>query len=52
MPQAADLIERAIAATLAKGLRTNDIKSPGTTVVGTAAMGDAVLAEMEALPGG
>jgi 3-isopropylmalate dehydrogenase len=51
MPQAADLIEPAIAATLAKGLRTNDIKSPGTILVGTAAMGDAVLAEMEELAG-
>src|ERR1700724_2955698 len=46
MPQAADLIERAIAATLAKGLRTNDIKSEGTTVVGTAEMGAAVLGEL------
>jgi 3-isopropylmalate dehydrogenase len=45
----ADLIDRAIAATLAQGLRTADIKSEGTRLVNTAQMGDAVLAEMEKL---
>src|ERR1700687_3958927 len=45
----ADLIDRAIAATLDKGLRTADIKSEGTKVVTTAQMGDAVIAEMERL---
>jgi 3-isopropylmalate dehydrogenase len=45
----ADLIDHAIAAALAKGLRTADIKSDGTTVVGTAEMGEAILKEMEAL---
>src|SRR5215211_2010353 len=45
----ADLIDEAIAAALAKGLRTADIKSEGTTVVGTRAMGEAILAEMEQL---
>src|SRR5258707_1716692 len=45
----ADLIDQAIAATLAKGLRTGDIKSEGATVVGTAEMGAAVIAEMERL---
>jgi 3-isopropylmalate dehydrogenase len=45
----ADLIDQAIAATLAKGLRTADIKSEGTTVVGTAQMGDAIVGEMERL---
>jgi len=45
----ADLIDRAIAATLDKGLRTADIAGPGTTPVGTAAMGDAIIAEMERL---
>jgi 3-isopropylmalate dehydrogenase len=45
----ADLIDRAIAAALAKGLRTADIKSDGTTVVGTAQMGDAIVAEMRTL---
>ena len=45
----ADLIDAAIAAALAKGLRTGDIKSEGSTVVGTAQMGDAIIAEMEKL---
>jgi 3-isopropylmalate dehydrogenase len=45
----ADLIDEAIAAALAKGLRTPDIKSEGTTVVGTAQMGDAIIEEMQAL---
>jgi 3-isopropylmalate dehydrogenase len=47
MGEEADRIEQAIAAALAKGLRTADIKSDGTTVVGTREMGDAILAEME-----
>jgi 3-isopropylmalate dehydrogenase len=47
--KAADLIDQAIAATLAKGLRTADIKSDGCTLVGTAAMGDAIIAEMARL---
>jgi 3-isopropylmalate dehydrogenase len=47
----ADLIDAAIAAALAKGLRTGDIKSEGSTVVGTAQMGDAIIAEMERLAG-
>src|SRR5262249_51237731 len=45
----ADLIDQAIAAALAKGLRTADIKSEGTTVVGTAQMGDAIVAEIKTL---
>src|SRR5712691_2470287 len=45
----ADLIDQAIAAALAKGLRTADIKSEGMTVVGTAQMGDAIVKEMAAL---
>src|SRR5262249_50732283 len=45
----ADLIDKAIAAALDKALRTADIKSTGTTVVSTAQMGDAVIAEMEKL---
>jgi 3-isopropylmalate dehydrogenase len=32
---------------LAKGLRTADIKSDGSTVVGTREMGEAIIAEME-----
>jgi 3-isopropylmalate dehydrogenase len=42
----ADLIDQAIAAALAKGLRTADIKSEGCTLVTTAQMGDAIIAEM------
>ena len=49
MGKAADLIDQAIAAALAKGLRTADIKSEGTRLVGTAEMGDAILAEIEKL---
>ncbi len=44
----ADRIDRAIAATLAKGLRTADIKSEGAKVVSTAEMGAAIIGEMEA----
>src|SRR4051812_26106348 len=45
----ADLIDQAIAATLAKGLRTADIKSDGCTIVTTREMGDAILAKLETL---
>jgi 3-isopropylmalate dehydrogenase len=45
----ADLIDQAIAATLAKGLRTADIKSEGSKVVSTSEMGSAILAELEML---
>jgi 3-isopropylmalate dehydrogenase len=45
----ADLIDQAIAATLAKGLRTADIKSEGCQLVGTAEMGDAIIAEIARL---
>jgi len=45
----ADLIDQAIAATLAKGLRTADIKSEGCRLVGTAEMGDTIIAELEKL---
>jgi 3-isopropylmalate dehydrogenase len=45
----ADLIEKAIAATLDKGLRTADIKSDGCKLVGTREMGDAIIAEVEKL---
>jgi 3-isopropylmalate dehydrogenase len=45
----ADLIDQAIAAALAKGLRTTDIKSDGTTAVSTSEMGSAILEEMEKL---
>src|SRR3954464_4078899 len=49
MLKEADLIERAIAATLDKGLRTADIAAPGRQTVGTAQMGDAIIAEVERL---
>ena len=49
MVKEADLLDAAIAAVLAKGLRTGDIKSEGTTVVGTAAMGEAIVGELERL---
>jgi len=45
----ADLIDQAIAATLDKGLRTADIKSEGCKLVGTGAMGDAIIGELERL---
>jgi 3-isopropylmalate dehydrogenase len=45
----ADMIDQAIAATLAKGLRTADIKSEGSKVISTSEMGSAILAELEAL---
>src|SRR5438128_2918222 len=49
MGREADMIDQAIAAALAKGLRTADIKSEGTTLVGTVEMGDAIVAEMAKL---
>jgi 3-isopropylmalate dehydrogenase len=49
MGKAADLVDQAIAAALARGLRTADIKSEGCRLVGTSEMGDAILAELERL---
>jgi 3-isopropylmalate dehydrogenase len=49
MGKQADMIDKAIAAALDKNLRTGDIKSEGSKVVNTAEMGDAILAELEAL---
>ncbi len=49
MGKEADLIDKAVAATLDKGLRTADIKSDGTTLIGTSQMGDAIIAEMAKL---
>jgi len=43
---AATRVENAVRSVLAKGLRTADIHAPGTTRVGTAAMGDAVVVEL------
>jgi 3-isopropylmalate dehydrogenase len=45
----ADLIDQAIAGTLAKGLRTGDIAAPGQKAIGTREMGDAILSELEKL---
>ncbi len=44
----ADLLEAAVEAALASGLRTADIAAPGTPSVTTQAMGDGVLAALEA----
>ena len=44
--EAADAIDRAVGHVLNQGLRTADIWSEGTTRVGTAAMGDAVVAAL------
>jgi len=49
MGKEADLIDQAIAAALAKGLRTADIKSDGATIVGTRDMGEAIIGEMARL---
>src|ERR1700686_4108257 len=49
MAKEADIVEAAIAAALARGLRTADIKSDGATMVGTAQMGEAIVGEMERL---
>ena len=42
----ADRIEKAVRAVLASGVRTGDIAAPGERVVGTRAMGDAVVAAL------
>jgi 3-isopropylmalate dehydrogenase len=42
----ADKLDAAIAAVLARGLRTADIKSEGTTAVSTTQMGEAIIAEL------
>jgi 3-isopropylmalate dehydrogenase len=52
MGREADLIDAAIAAALARGLRTADIRSEGMAIVGTSAMGDAIIAEAERLAAG
>src|SRR6188508_1521047 len=49
MGREADLIDQAIAATLAKRLRTADIMSDGGKRVGTTEMGAAIISEMEKL---
>ena len=49
LEQAADMIEQAIANVLAMGLRTADIAGGATKTVGTAEMGEAIVAEVDAL---
>src|SRR5437660_1921458 len=45
----ADKVDQAIAAVLASGLRTADIKSEGTTAASTSQMGEAILKELQKL---
>jgi 3-isopropylmalate dehydrogenase len=45
----ADMLDKAIAGALAKGLRTADIAQDGETKIATAAMGEAIVAELERL---
>src|SRR5579864_1569722 len=47
----ADKVDAAIAAVLAGGMRTADIKSEGTTAVSTSQMGEAILKELQAQHG-
>jgi len=48
LPDVAARIEAAVRRVLALGLRTGDIALPGDKVIGTRAMGDAVVAAMRA----
>jgi 3-isopropylmalate dehydrogenase len=47
----ADKLDAAIAAVLANGLRTADIRSEGSTAASTTQMGEAILSEMQKLHG-
>jgi 3-isopropylmalate dehydrogenase len=49
MGKEADLLDQAIAAALARGLRTADIKSEGCKIVSTKEMGEAIMGELEKL---
>lgn len=51
MPKEADLIDKAIAATLSRGFRTGDIMQPNMRKVGTADMGAAILEDLQRLAG-
>jgi len=46
LPEEAELIEQAVYATIEAGYRTTDIAPAGTRAVGTAAMGDQVIAQV------
>jgi 3-isopropylmalate dehydrogenase len=48
-PADAERVEQAVERTLATGYRTKDIHTPGTTLVGTSAMAEQVMRELEAL---
>jgi 3-isopropylmalate dehydrogenase len=47
MGKEADIVDAAISAVLARGLRTADIAAKGEKAVGTAEMGDAIAEEIE-----
>ena len=47
MGKEADMVDAAISAALARGLRTADIAAKGETTVGTAEMGQAIAEEIE-----
>jgi 3-isopropylmalate dehydrogenase len=49
LPAEAELIETAVENVLKSGLRTADIMQPGKTQVGTQAMGDAIVKELDRL---
>jgi 3-isopropylmalate dehydrogenase len=49
LPEDAELIEKAVAKTLAKGLRTADIAAKGEKTVSTAEMGAAIRGELDRL---
>ncbi len=49
MPREADIVDQAIAAALARGLRTGDIMQPNMRQVGTSEMGRAIVEELERL---
>ena len=51
MPNEADLIDKAIAGTLARGFRTGDIMQPNMRKVGTVDMGAAILEELSRVAG-
>ena len=51
MPNEADLIDKAIAGTLARGFRTGDIMQPNMRKVGTVDMGAAILEELARVAG-
>lgn len=47
LPQAYRDVHEAVAEVVGSGIRTRDIQSPGCTIVGTAGMGDAILAALK-----